>query len=335
MIRIAINGFGRIGRLAFRQIITATDFDIVAINDLGNAEELPYLLKYDTVHRAFHEDLIRYVNNDLIINNVKKVRVFNEMDPENLPWGELNVDLVLECTGKFKKYPEAHKHIEAGAKKVLLSYPGKGEMKTIVYGVNENTLDGMEEIVSASSCTTNCLAPILNVIHNNFGIEKGFMTTVHAITNDQVTLDINHSKGIFARRGRASSQNIIPTSTGAASSIGLVIPDLKGRMDGISYRVPVPDGSLIDVVLELKKDTTVEELNETLKNNQNEALKYTKDPVVSSEIIGKRYGALVDGLLTNMVEVDGKKLFKIVGWYDNELGYTSQMLRTARSMFKD
>ena len=208
-------------------------------------------------------------------------------------------------------------------------------MKTIVAGVNDNILDGTEKIVSASSCTTNCLAPILNVINNNFGIEKGFMTTVHAITNDQVTLDINHSKGIFARRGRASSQNIIPTSTGAASSIGLVIPDLKGRMDGVSYRVPVPDGSLIDVVLELKKDATIEMINEAFKNNQSEALKFTMDPVVSSDIIGKRIGGLVDGLLTNMVEVDGKKLFKIVGWYDNELGYTAQMLRTAKSMFKN
>jgi len=335
MIRVAINGFGRIGRIAFREIITGRDFDVVAINDLSNAEELCHLLKYDTIHRSFHEDMITYENDEIIIAGKKRIKVFAEKDPSNLPWSELNVDLVLECTGKFKSYDEAFKHIGAGAKKVLLSYPGKGEMKTIVYGVNEDTLDGNEQIVSASSCTTNCLAPILKIINDNFGIEKGFMTTVHAITNDQVTLDITHSKGIYARRGRASSQNIIPTSTGAASSIGLVIPDLKGKMDGISYRVPVPDGSLIDVVLELKGDTTVENLNETIKNNQSEALKYTTDPVVSSDIIGKRYGGLVDGLLTNVVEVNGKKLFKIVGWYDNELGYTAQMLRTAKSMFKN
>lgn len=334
MIRVAINGFGRIGRLAFREIITDRIFDVVAINDLSNAEELCHLVKYDTIHRAFHEDAISFLNDEIIISGKKHIKVFSEKDPTNLPWKELNVDLVLDCTGKFKTDKDAYKHIEAGAKKVLLSYPGKGDMKTIVYGVNENTLDGTEKIVSASSCTTNCLAPILNILNNNFGIEKGFMTTVHAITNDQVTLDINHSKGIFARRGRASSQNIIPTSTGAASSIGLVIPDLKGRMDGISYRVPVPDGSLIDVVLELKKDTNVNEINEVFKNNQSEALKYTIDPVVSSDIIGKRYGGLVDGLLTNQVEIDGKKLFKIVGWYDNELGYTAQMLRTARCMFK-
>lgn len=334
MIRVAINGFGRIGRIAFREIITDRVFDVVAINDLSNAEELCHLVKYDTIHRSFHEDAITYENDEIIVAGKKHIKVFAEKDPSNLPWKELNIDLVLECTGKFKTVDEAHKHLEAGAKKVLLSYPGKGDMKTIVYGVNDNTLDGSEEIVSASSCTTNCLAPILNVINNNFGIEKGFMTTVHAITNDQVTLDITHSKGIYARRGRASSQNIIPTSTGAASSIGLVIPDLKGRMDGISYRVPVPDGSLIDVVLELKKDASVDEINEVFKNNQSDALKYTEDPVVSSDIIGKRYGGLVDGLLTNQVEVDGKKLFKIVGWYDNELGYTAQMLRTARCMFK-
>lgn len=335
MIRVAINGFGRIGRLAFREIITDRVFNIVAINDLSNAEELSHLVKYDTIHRTFHEDAITFQNDEIIVAGKKRIKVYAEKDPSNLPWNELDIDLVLDCTGKFKNYEDAYKHIEAGAKKVLLSYPGKGDMKTIVYGVNENILDGSEKIVSASSCTTNCLAPILNVVNNNFGIEKGFMTTVHAITNDQVTLDINHSKGIFARRGRASSQNIIPTSTGAASSIGLVIPDLKGKMDGISYRVPVPDGSLIDVVLELKKDTSVEELNEVFKNNQSDALKFTMDPVVSSDIIGKRIGGLVDGLLTNVVEVDGKKLFKVVGWYDNEMGYTAQMLRTARSMFKE
>lgn len=334
MIRVAINGFGRIGRIAFREIITDNVFNVVAINDLSNAEELCHLVKYDTIHRSFHEDEITYENDEIIVAGKKHIKVFAEKDPSNLPWKELNVDLVLDCTGKFKTVEDAYKHIEAGAKKVLLSYPGKGDMKTIVYGVNDNTLDGSELVVSASSCTTNCLAPILNVINNNFGIEKGFMTTVHAITNDQVTLDINHSKGIYARRGRASSQNIIPTSTGAASSIGLVIPDLKGKMDGISYRVPVPDGSLIDVVLELKKDATKEEINEVFKNNQSDALRYTTDPVVSSDIIGKRYGGLVDGLLTNEVEVNGKKLFKIVGWYDNELGYTAQMLRTARCMFK-
>jgi len=335
MIRVAINGFGRIGRIAFREIITGLDFDIVAINDLSNAEELAHLLKYDTIHRSFHENAITFENDELIIAGKKRVKVFAEKDPLNLPWRDLNVDLVLECTGAFTKLEEARKHIEAGAKKVLISAPGKGDMKTVVFGVNENILDGSEEIVSASSCTTNCLAPLLKIVNDNFGVIKGFMTTVHAFTNDQETLDISHKKGIFARRGRAASQNIIPASTGAASSIGLVIPELKGRLDGIAYRVPVPDGSLVDVTLELMKDVSVEDINNALKKNQSEALRITNDPIVSSDIIGKRIGGLVDGLLTNFVEVDGRKLYKIVAWYDNELGYTSQMLRTAKCMFKN
>lgn len=335
MIRVAINGFGRIGRIAFREMITGVDFDIVAINDLSNAGELAHLVKYDTVHRTFHEDAITYENDEIIVAGKKHIKVFSEEDPSKLPWRELNIDLVLECTGAFTKLEEARKHIEAGAKKVLISAPGKGDLKTVVYGVNEDILDGTEEVVSASSCTTNCLAPVLKVINDNFGIEKGFMTTVHAFTNDQVTLDITHKKGIKARRGRAASQNIIPASTGAASSIGLVIPNLKGRMDGVAYRVPVPDGSLVDVTLELKKNVSVEEINEAFKNNQSDALKITNDPIVSSDIIGKRIGGLVDGLLTNSLEVEGKKLYKVVAWYDNELGYTAQMLRTAKSMFKN
>jgi len=225
MIRVAINGFGRIGRLAFREILTGTDFDIVAINSTKDAEQLSYLAKYDTVHRTFHEDLIGFDGNDIVISNKKRIKVISEKDPSNLPWKELNIDLVLECTGKFTDLEGARKHIEAGAKKVLISAPGKGEMKTIVYGVNDSILDGNEEIVSASSCTTNCLAPLLKIINDNFGIEKGFMTTVHAFTSDQNVLDGSHSKGIYSRRCRAASENIVPTSTGAASSIGLVIPD--------------------------------------------------------------------------------------------------------------
>ncbi len=334
MIRVAINGFGRIGRIAFREMITGNDFDIVAINDLSKAEDLAYLVKYDTVHRTFHENEISFDENNIVIAGTKKIRVYSEKDPLNLPWRELNVDLVLECTGAFTKLEDAHKHIEAGAKKVLISAPGKGEMKTIVYGVNESILDGSEEIVSAASCTTNCLAPVLKVINDNFGIEKGFMTTVHAFTNDQETLDITHKKGIYSRRGRAASQNIIPATTGAASAIGLVIPELKGKLDGLAYRVPVPDGSLIDVTLELKNNPSVDELNNAFANNQNDTLKFTKDPIVSSDVIGKRVGSLVDGLLTNFIEVDGKRLYKVVAYYDNELGYTVQMLRCAKCMFK-
>jgi len=332
MIKVAINGFGRIGRLAFRQIITSTDFDIVAINDLGNAEELAYLLKYDTVHRAFHEDLINYVDNDIVINNVKKIRVFNEMDPENLPWNELGVDLVLECTGKFTEYDKAYKHIKAGAKKVLISAPSKSDnVKTIVYSVNENILDGTEEVISAASCTTNCLAPVVNILERNIGIVNGFMSTIHAYTNDQATLDISHKKGIKARRGRACASNIVPTSTGAASAIGKVIPELNGKLDGGSYRVPVEDGSLVELTFIPKRETTVEEINNIFKNNQNDTIKITFDPVVSSDILGKKYGALVDGLLTNV----SNNLVKVIAWYDNEYGYTAQMLRTAKVLFKD
>ncbi|MEG0794166.1 MAG: type I glyceraldehyde-3-phosphate dehydrogenase [Bacilli bacterium] len=334
MIRVAINGFGRIGRLAFRQIVTATEFDIVAINDLSSAEDLAYLIKYDTVHGNFHTDMISNTNDEIIVSESKKIKVFSESNPEDLPWGELNVDLVLECTGKFNDMEGAKKHLTAGAKKVLLSAPGKGLMKTIVYNVNDSTLDELDLVVSGASCTTNCLAPLLKVINESLGIEKGFMTTIHAYTNDQATLDIAHKKGIKARRGRACGANIVPASTGAATAIGLVIPELMGKLDGIAYRVPVTDGSVIDVTLELKRNTTVEEVNKLFMDNQNETLKFTMDPIVSSDIIDSKCGALVDGLSTSIVEVNNKQLLKVVAWYDNEYGYTAQMLRTAKKMFK-
>lgn len=332
MIKVAINGFGRIGRLAFRQIVTQTDFDIVAINDLTSAEDLAYLVKYDTVHRTFHENEISFEGNDLVVAG-KHINVYSEKEPEKLPWGELDVDLVLECTGKFTAYEDAKKHLDAGAKKVLISAPGKGLMKTIVYNVNDDTLTSNDTIVSAASCTTNCLAPVLKIINDNIGIKKGFMSTVHAYTNDQATLDIAHKKGIKARRGRACGQNIVPASTGAAKAIGLVIPELLNKLDGIAYRVPVADGSLIDVTLELNKNTTVEEINKLFAEHQNETLQITMDPVVSSDIIGKKYGALVDGLSTSVIESNETQLLKIVAWYDNEFGYTAQMLRTAKKMF--
>ena len=252
------------------------------------------------------------------------------MDPSNLPWGELGIDEVFECTGKFVKKEDAMAHINAGAKKVIISAPAKGDVKTVVYNVNHNILDGSEQIISAASCTTNCLAPVAKVINDNFGIEKGYMTTVHAYTNDQVILDVAHKKGIKARRGRAGAMNIIPSSTGAASALGLVIPELAGRLDGSALRVPTPTGSVVDLTLELKKNVTAEEVNEVLKNNQNETLVFTMDPVVSSDIIGREIGALVDGLLTSVLEVDGKQLVKVVAWYDNEMGYSAQMVRTAK-----
>mgnify|MGYP006069045799 FL=1 len=333
MIKVAINGFGRIGRLAFRQIITGTDFDIVAINDLTGAEDLAYLLKYDTNHRRFHEDKISSVDNYLVINNVKKIPVYAEKDPSNLPWKDLDVDLVLECTGLFTKYEDAMKHIEAGAKKVLISAPGKGEMKTVVYGVNDDVLDGSEQIVSAASCTTNCLAPVVHVLDKEFGIVKGYMSTIHAYTNDQVTLDIAHKKGFASRRGRACAMNIIPASTGAASAIGKVLPNLSGKLNGVAYRVPVSDGSMIDLVLELSKNVTSEEINRALENNANNTLKVTNDPIVSSDVIGMKCGSLVDMRLTTVLDVEGKQLVKVVAWYDNEMGYTSQMMKTAKRMF--
>lgn len=334
MIRVAINGCGRIGRIAFREMITSRIFDVVAINDLSTPEELAHLIKYDTIHRSFHKDEIGFDENNIVISGKKKIRVFKEMDPLNLPWQELNIDLVLECTGKFTDYEGAFKHITSGAKKVLISAPGKGDMKTIVNGVNNDTLDGTEKIVSASSCTTNCLAPLLKIINDNFIIKKGFMTTVHSLTNDQVTLDIAHKKGIYSRRGRSAFQNIIPTSTGAASSIGKVIPDLNGKMDGISYRVPTTDGSLIDVTLELSKMTSVDEINNIIKDNASDAIDITKDPIVSSDIIGVSLGCLVDANLTNIITENEEQLVKLVAWYDNEYGYTAQMLRTAKKMFQ-
>lgn len=334
MIRVAINGCGRIGRIAFREMITSRVFDVVAINDLSTPEEIAHLIKYDTIHRSFHKNEIGFDENNIIISGKKKIKVFKEMDPINLPWQELNIDLVLECTGKFTDYEGAFKHITSGAKKVLISAPGKGDMKTIVNGVNNDKLDGTEKIVSASSCTTNCLAPLLKIINDNFIIKKGFMTTVHSLTNDQVTLDIAHKKGIYSRRGRSAFQNIIPTSTGAASSIGKVIPDLNGKMDGISYRVPTTDGSLIDVTLELSKKTSVDEINNIIKDNASDAIDITKDPIVSSDIIGVNLGCLVDANLTNIITSNEEQLVKLVAWYDNEYGYTCQMLKVAKDMFK-
>lgn len=334
MIKVAINGFGRIGRLAFRQIVTQTDFDIVAINDLTSAEDLAYLVKYDTVHGSFHEDEIKAEGNEIVVAGVKRIKVFSETDPANLPWGELGVDLVLECTGKFTNRDDAMKHITAGAKKVLISAPGKGEMKTVVYNVNDNILTSDDVIVSAASCTTNCLAPVLNIIHKNIGVKKGFMTTVHAYTNDQATLDIAHKKGIKSRRGRACAQNIVPSSTGAAKAIGLVIPELLGKLDGNALRVPTADGSVVDLTLELSRNTSVEEINKLFVDNQNETIKFTIDPIVSSDCVGKKFGAIVDGLSTSIVEADGSQLVKIIAWYDNEYGYTAQMLRTAKKMFQ-
>ena len=329
MVKVAINGFGRIGRLVFRMMEEDPEFEIVAINDLTDAEQLAYLLKYDTNHRNYKLDEISFNENKIVVSG-KEIPVYAEKDPSLLPWGSLDVDVVFECTGAFTSLEKASAHITAGAKKVIISAPAKGDLKTIVYNVNHETLDGSETVISAASCTTNCLAPVLNAIEKEFGVEKGYMTTVHAYTNDQATLDIAHKKGIFARRGRACAANIVPASTGAASAIGEVLPSLKGRLDGNAMRVPVPTGSVIDLTLELKKNTTAEELNEVFKKYQNETLKFTMDPIVSSDVIGSHFGAVVDGLSTKVLDVDGKQLVKVVAWYDNEMGYSTQMVRTAK-----
>ena len=327
--KVAINGFGRIGRLVFRIMEEEyPNLEVIAINDLTEPEQLAYLLKYDTNHRNYKVDKIKYDENNIIVDG-RKIPIYKEMDPNNLPWKELGVDLVFECTGHFTTYDKALSHINAGARHVIVSAPCKGNVKTIVYNVNQNILDGNEDVISAASCTTNCLAPVLNIIEKNIGIEAGYMTTVHAYTNDQVTLDAAHKKGINARRGRACAANIVPTSTGAASAIGEVIPSLKGKMKGLAMRVPVVDGSVVDLVLKLKKKATASEINELIKNNQNETIMITDDPIVSSDVIGSSYGSVVDGLSTDVLDVDGNELVKVISWYDNEMGYSYQMVRTA------
>ena len=329
MLRVAINGFGRIGRVALRLLQDEKNVQVVAINNRtpGN-EQLAYLYKYDSSHRTL-KGKVSYNDDGLIVKG-KKIKVFAEEDPSKLPWGKLKVDVVLECTGAFTSKEACQAHIKAGAKHVIISAPAKDDAKTIVYGVNHKTLNKNDKIISAASCTTNCLAPVLKVIDDKYHIVKGFMTTVHAMTNDQETLDIAHKKGIYSRRGRAASLNIIPTSTGAASQIGKVIPHLNGKMDGNAFRVPVGDGSVVDVTVEVEKHVTVEDVNKAFFNNQSKTLRFSKEPLVSSDIIGEQCGATVDGLLTNVVETDGKQLLKVVAWYDNEVGYTAQMIRTMK-----
>lgn len=327
--KIAINGFGRIGRLVYRLMEEDDFFDVVAINDLSSSEELAYLLKYDSTHRNYDKE-VTYDDDDGIIVNGKKTRIYAEADPSLLPWRELGVDLVFECTGRFTDLDSAMLHIKAGAKKVIVSAPCKGDVKTVVYNVNDDIIDNDDKVISAASCTTNCLAPALKVLDDNFGIARGFMTTVHAYTNDQATLDVPHKKGIKARRGRACAINIVPTSTGAAKAIGKVIPSLDGKLAGGALRVPVQDGSLVDLSLELLEKVTEEEVNSMFLNNVNDTLKATYDPIVSSDIIGNKCGSLVDLSLTKVLESDGKQMVKVVAWYDNEMGYSMQMVRTAK-----
>ena len=327
--KVAINGFGRIGRLIFRIMEEDNSFDIVAINDLTDAKQLAHLLKYDSSQGNYRLNDITYEDNYLIVGK-KKIRIYSESDPKNLPWGELGIDMVFECTGRFVTEEGANFHIEAGAKRVVVSAPCKGDVKTIVYGVNHSALMGDEHIISSSSCTTNCLAPVLKILDDKFGVKRGFMTTIHAYTNDQMVLDVSHKKGIEARRGRAAAVNIIPSSTGAAKSVGLVLPSLEGKLKGSAMRVPVCDGSVVDLVLELDKDVDVATINNEFIKAKSEVLDATYDPIVSSDVIGSSYGAVVDLSLTDILETRDGKLVKIVAWYDNEMGYSYQMVRTAK-----
>ena len=324
-VKVAINGFGRIGRLALRLMANDPEFDVVAINDLTDAAMLAHLFKYDTAQGRFNGEI--EVKENAFVVNGKEIKTFADADPENLPWGQLGVDVVLECTGFFTSKEKAEKHIKAGAKKVVISAPGSGDMKTVVFNVNNEILDGTETVLSAASCTTNCLAPMAKVLQDNFGIEAGSMTTIHAYTGDQNTLDAPHRKGDF-RRARAAAANIVPNTTGAAKAIGLVIPELAGKLDGAAQRVPVPTGSLTELISVLGKKVTKEEVNAAMKAASNESFGYTEEPLVSSDIVGIHYGSLFDATQTKVIESGDKQLVKTVSWYDNEMSYTAQLVRT-------
>lgn len=328
--RIAINGFGRIGRLIFREIFNDPEFEIVAINDLTDAATLAHLLKYDTAHGKLNEN-ISHTENSIVVDG-QEYRVYSEKDPLNLPWKELNVDIVIEGTGRFVTKEGAELHIQAGAKKVFITAPAKSEgVKTVVYSVNEDIITPEDKILSGASCTTNCLAPIANVLEKNFGIEKGFMTTVHSYTADQRLQDAPHKD---LRRARAAASNMVPTTTGAAIAIGKVIPSLDKKLNGLSLRVPTITGSFVDLTVELKKDATVQEINEAMKKSASESLEYSTEPIVSSDIIGAKAGSIFDSLLTSVLEVEGKKLYKVYAWYDNESSFVAQYVRTLRHIGK-
>lgn len=327
MVNVAINGFGRIGRLALRLMIENPEFNVVAINDLTDAKTLAHLFKYDSSQGRFNGEI--EVKEGAFVVNGKEIKVTAERNPADLPWKELNVDVVLECTGFFTSQEKAGLHLEAGAKKVVISAPATGDIKTVVYNVNNDILDGSETVISGASCTTNCLAPMAKVLNDKFGIQKGFMTTIHAYTNDQNTLDGPHGKNDL-RRGRAAAANIVPNSTGAAKAIGLVIPELKGKLDGGAQRVPVTTGSLTELVVTLDKKATVEEINAAMATAANESFGYTEDEIVSSDVIGITFGSLFDATQTKVMTVGEEQLVKVAAWYDNEMSYTNQLIRTLK-----
>ena len=327
-IKVAINGFGRIGRLVYRQIYNMEGIDVVAVNDLTSPKVLAHLLKYDSAQGRFDQDNVTAGESSITVNG-DEIKIYAQKDPAQIPWGEHNIDVVLECTGFFTDKTKAEAHITAGAKRVVISAPATGDLKTIVFNVNHDILDGTETIISCASCTTNCLAPMAQVLETTYGIVNGLMTTIHAYTNDQNTQDAPHAKGDL-RRARAAAQNIVPNSTGAAKAIGLVLPSLKGKLDGSAQRVPVITGSLTEVTAVLGKKTTVEEVNAAMKAASNESFGYTEDEIVSTDIIGTRYGSLFDATQTRVQTVGDTQLVRTVAWYDNEMSYVSQLVRTVK-----
>ncbi len=326
-VKVAINGFGRIGRLVYRQIYNMEGIDVVAINDLTSPKVLAHLLKYDSAQGRFDVDV--KATEDAIVVSGDEIKIYAQKDPAQIPWGQHEVDVVIESTGFFTDKAKAEAHLKAGAKRVVISAPATGDLKTIVFNVNHAILDGTETIISCASCTTNCLAPMAKVLNDSFGIEGGIMTTIHAYTNDQNTLDAPHPKGDL-RRARAAAANIVPNTTGAAKAIGLVLPELKGKLDGSAQRVPVITGSLTELTSILNKSVTVEEVNAAMKSASNESFGYNEDEIVSSDIIGSSFGSLFDATQTKVMAVGDRQLVKTVSWYDNEMSYVSQLVRTVK-----
>lgn len=323
--RIAINGFGRIGRLTLRILMNYENIEVVAINDLGDVKMLGHLLKYDSAQKRFDKE-VTTKESSLVIDG-HEIKIVSEKDPKNLPWKELNIDAVVESTGLFVTKESAADHIAAGAKKVIISAPAGADLKTVVFNVNHHEIIASDTIISAASCTTNCLAPMAQVLDEKFGIKTGVMTTIHAYTNDQNILDGPHRKGDF-RRARAAAVNIIPNTTGAAKAIGLVLPNLKGKLDGAAQRVPVVTGSITELTVLLNKKVTVADINEAMKNAANESFGYTEDPIVSSDVIGISYGSLFDATQTKVMTLGDDQLIQVFAWYDNEMSYVNQLCRT-------
>ena len=326
-VKVAINGFGRIGRLVYRQIYNMEGIDVVAVNDLTSPKVLAHLLKYDSAQGRFDAE-VTAAEKSISVNG-DEVVIYAQKNPAEIPWKDHDVDVVLECTGFFADKDKASAHITAGAKRVVISAPATGDLKTIVFNVNHDILDGSETIISCASCTTNCLAPMAQVLDDSFGIVGGIMTTIHAYTNDQNTQDAPHAKGDL-RRARAAAQNIVPNTTGAAKAIGLVLPNLKGKLDGNAQRVPVLTGSLTELTTILSKKVSADEVNAAMKAASNESFGYTEDEIVSSDIVGIHFGSLIDATQTKIMDAGDRQLVKTVSWYDNEMSYVSQLVRTVK-----